>query len=169
MHGLNNNALNQFNLQNTQSNNIRCSLFELRLVQSRTPSAVDARRSSRSELFAYRKAQDHLIEHVASRMTGTLTRLSRARRTVLAATTSTPSTAAAVAAPAPMPPLKAKLETLEVGDGFVFLSGWVVGSDNARVVEPLSIVVDDTTFGPIPPSRVPISRPQALPRGGPGS
>src|SRR5258707_9044925 len=32
--------------------------------------------------------------------------------------------------------------------GFIFLSGWVVGAENARIVEPLSIAVDGALFGP---------------------
>jgi glycosyltransferase involved in cell wall biosynthesis len=70
-------------------------------------------------------------------MTGTLTRLSRASRH-------------APVLPLQAPALKTHLDTFEVGDGFVFLSGWVVTDKDSRIVEPLSIAVDGETFSPIP-------------------
>lgn len=69
-------------------------------------------------------------------MPGTLTRLSRAGRS-------------AQVVPLQRPALKAHLDQLEIGDGFVVLSGWVVSSGNARVVEPLSIIIEGKAFSPI--------------------
>jgi glycosyltransferase involved in cell wall biosynthesis len=71
-------------------------------------------------------------------MTGTLTRLARASRRATAL------------GPAPIPALKAHLDTLEFGDGFVFLSGWALAHDGKNIVEPLSISIDGRTFSPIP-------------------
>lgn len=70
-------------------------------------------------------------------MTGTLTRLSRAERP-------------AQVLPLQRPSLKAHLDRLEIGDGFIVLSGWVMTSENKRVAEPLSIIVDGKAFSPIP-------------------
>ncbi len=77
-------------------------------------------------------------------MAGTLTRLSRAGRGA-----PTPSPVAAVSAPA----LKAHLDSIEIGDGFVFLCGWVLPLNDATIAEPLSIVVDGQRFSPIPLER----------------
>ncbi len=74
-------------------------------------------------------------------MAGTLTRLSRASRRAPSLLSNPPVS---------LPPLKAHLDILELGDDFIFLSGWVLARDGARIVEPLSIVVDGERFSPIP-------------------
>lgn len=78
-------------------------------------------------------------------MAATLTRLARSGRR----TNPDIAPAPAVATSAP-PPLSAHLDALEIGNGFIVLSGWVLGQGGARVVEPLSLTIEDETFAPIP-------------------